>query len=792
LNRRISVPQTNILMQRLLPHFPLRFLPLLLLGVSVVFQLTWLILRWGGANQAVWYADLSYLAVIYTSLMLSVSAFQTASRPRRSAAGLLAAALLALSAGESIWVYLELFTHVTPDTSVADLCYYLFYLLLGLSLLRQAGLTVFSRKTFGLLLDSVIIVGVVGVYGWSLFLAQMMLDSGTPLLIRLVSGSYPVLDLGLLVLVVLVLRGRRVTPSLVLFSGGLALYIVADLGYAFLNSRSAYVSGSWIDVLWTLGTAVLVIGGSGPLALGRQAADARGSNPAWVQSGFAVLPYFAVVASCALLIFDVQRPSLATQGVLWGTVLLFGLVLLRQALVLRENTLLTKALLLSTTNLEASQTQLSHQAFHDVLTSLPNRALLQDRLQQALVSRHRQYLAVLCLDLDGFKLVNDRFGHAAGDAVLVEAARRMREVLREGDTLARMGGDEFTIILCGIDQSEGAEIVAERLMRAFDQPFELGSEQGQGMVSASIGISLLSESGQDAELLQRQADQALYMAKASGKRRLHTFTPELEHSIYAREHIRVELERALERGEFELHYQPQFRSEQLIGMEALLRWTSAVLGSLPPDQFIPVAEDTGLILSIGQWVLDAACAQAASWLASGIPLRVAVNISPLQFAQPEFVSHITGCLTRHQLPGQLLELELTERLVVQDLKASATTIRELQQLGVTVVLDDFGSGNSSVSHLMTLPISAVKIDRNFVLNAEQSPGGQALIQVITSMAQALHLQVVAEGVETEAQRVMVASLGCDVVQGYLLGRPMPAPQVDEWLSKQARQQVVVP
>jgi len=771
-------------MQRVLRFLQPLAVPLALVAATLLFQLLWLALHWGLPAEAIWYADLSYLAVICSSLFLSLQTFLRAPKEHRATAGFLAGALLALSLGESLWVYFDLFTNVSPDASIADLCYYVFYALSGVALLRQANWSLRSGKAAGALLDSVIIVGVVGLYAWRVFLAQIVLDSSQPLLTRLVSLSYPLLDLSLLVLILIVLGGKRMTSFLALYLTGVALYIGADLNYAFLNSRQAYTAGTWLDALWTVGTVALALGGALPLAPSLQRSQGQWDLPAFFQRGLVVLPYLAGLASAALLILCVQRPSLATPGVVWGTVLLFGIVMLRQALALRENTLLTQALMASTEHLEQSRILLTHQAFHDVLTGLPNRALLQDRLKQALTGRLSQHLSVLCIDLDGFKSVNDRLGHAAGDALLIEASRRMKETLREGDTLARMGGDEFTVILCSLDEPQNAELVAGRLLRSLERPFEVEGEQVS--VTASVGISMADWNERDAELLQRRADLALYQAKAAGKNCVRTFTDALADFSRAQDRVRHELGDALERGEFELQFQPQFRDRQVVGIEALLRWHSATLGPVAPDQFIPIAEDTGLIIPIGHWVLDQACKQAAVWNAQGTPLRVAVNISPLQFAQPEFLAQVTACLARYQLPGRLLELELTERLVVQDLQRATTTIRAFQQLGVSVALDDFGSGQSSLSQLMTLPISSVKIDRQFVLNAEQNPNGHGVIQAITTLARAMNLQVVAEGVETEAQWTMVSSLGCDVVQGYLLGRPMPAEQLNLWLSERLK------
>lgn len=762
----------------------------LCLLASALFHTAWLSRPWGTAAQALWYADLSYLAVIYLSTALAFGAYRSVSRASgtdrsktgRRAAGTLAAALLALSAGESIWVYFEVFTDVSPAVSSADLCYYLFYVLLGLTLLRQAGLKMRSANTLGLLLDSTIIVGTIGLYAWFLFLAGPALDPATPLLVRAVTVSYPALDLGLLVLILLALRGRRLTASPALFAAGLLTYIVADLTYTFLSSRGTYLPGSPVDGLWTWGTALAAIGGSLYRPPQGQAQHEDRLPPARLQQFLTALPYLAVLASCGLLLYGLYHPSESSIGVGWGTVLLLGLAMLRQALTFRENARLTRALMASGEQLARSQGQLTHQAFHDVLTNLPNRALLRDRLEQALAlaTRHQHHLAVLCIDLDGFKLANDRLGHAAGDALLIQAALRMKDALREGDTLARVGGDEFTVVLTNMENTQNADQIASRLLYAFSRPFQLGHEEAR--VTASIGMSLYARLGETAEQLQRQADLALYRAKASGKSRVVTFTPDLATAVHARERLKQELMLALQRQELELYYQPQFRGRRLIGVEALLRWHSAALGPVPPDQFISVAEDTGLIFPIGRWVLEQACGQAAAWRAGGLPLRMAVNISPRQFAHPGFVAEVAAVLRGAGLPSRLLELELTERLVVQDLQAAADKIRQVQGLGVNVALDDFGTGQSSLSHLMMLPVNALKIDRHFVANAEHSESGQGVIRAITAIAHALKLQVVAEGVETETQQALVGSLGCEVVQGYLFGRPMSAGQFEEWLA----------
>ncbi|MFC4456338.1 putative bifunctional diguanylate cyclase/phosphodiesterase [Deinococcus sonorensis] len=732
----------------------------------MVFQLAWLLLRWGSANQALWYADLTYLLVIYLSTALTARAAQTADRHRRGTARLLLGAMLMLSAGESVWVYFDLFTQRAPDASMADLCYYAFYLLLGWTLLRQSGAGVRSLSTVATLLDSILVVGVAGLVAWFSFLANVATDSTASALVRVVTLSYPALDLGLLTVILIALRGTRTAGQTLLFAGGLGVYILADLSYAYLNSRGAYASGNWIDVLWTLGTAALAVAGSRPPQTSGAPAPLLNALTR-LRQRLAALPYLAVLVSCILLILSMLRPSVATPGVVWGTVVVFGLVMLRQAVAFHENAQLNQ-------QIEQSQAQLRHQAYHDALTGLPNRAMFVERLQLALRRAVPEGLqvSVLCIDLDGFKLVNDSFGHAAGDALLVQASGRMAGLLQDGDTLARIGGDEFILITVRPLGLEDAPAVAAHLNALLSQPFQVGPHQLY--LTASIGISTAGLSGGDPAELQRQADLALYQAKSRGKNAYQVFTPELARSVHAREHISRELHFALEREEFSLRYQPQFQGQQLIGVEALLRWHSHVLGDVPPGEFIGVAEDTGLIFAVGEWVLDHACRQAAAWHAAGQPLRVAVNISPRQFARQDFVTLVTAALTRHALPARLLELELTERLVVEDLQGAAAKITQLRQLGVLVSLDDFGGGQSSLSYLMMLPVNALKIDRNFVVNAEQNEAGQRVIQAITTIAHALNLHVVAEGVETAAQLSLVSSLGCEVVQGYLLGAPMSA------------------
>jgi diguanylate cyclase len=428
--------------------------------------------------------------------------------------------------------------------------------------------------------------------------------------------------------------------------------------------------------------------------------------------------------------------------------------------------------------------RLAHQARYDSLTGLPNRALFQDRLERAVAGATRQNadLAVLFMDLDGFKIINDTLGHHTGDLALIEVARRLEQHLRQSDTVAHMGGDEFAVILSDLSDPEDTMRVARKLLRAFGQPVCVSGHEMT--VTASIGVSLFPRDGQNAESLARHAGVALYQAKQDGKNDVRFFSPEMNAAALDRVLLEAKLHGALERGELSLHYQPQCEAAtgRVLSFEALLRWTHPELGSVPPDRFIPVAEDCGLIVPIGAWVLEEAARQVAAWRKDGFDdLRVAVNVSPVQFVRDDFTVHIEEMLERYGLEGRHLEIELTERLIVRDLKRASKRLSALRALGVTVSIDDFGAGYSSLSYLTHLPVDVLKVDRSFINALSTDSDASRIIQAIVSLAHAFGLSVVAEGVETDAQLQVLNALGCERTQGYLLGRPMPALEAARWL-----------
>ena len=431
--------------------------------------------------------------------------------------------------------------------------------------------------------------------------------------------------------------------------------------------------------------------------------------------------------------------------------------------------------------------RLSYQAQHDALTGLPNRFLLEDRLQQAVAyaNRHETGLAVLLLDLDGFKYINDTLGHQAGDQVLVEVSRRIRLVIRQADTLARIGGDEFCIVATDLRRPNDALRIAQTCLDSLRRPILIAERDYS--VSASIGISHYPEHGDQPEILQQHADTAMYHAKFNGKNGFQVFTREINAQLRERVELMGDLRQALDREEFRLEYQPQVLADgELVCFEALLRWDHPTQGLIAPTRFIPIAEETGLVVPIGKWVLEQACHQLAVWRGAGYEnLRMAVNVSTLQFERQDWVQTISNALLSSGLPPSALELELTETVVMKNCKHAAERLGQLRELGISTAIDDFGTGYSSLTYLQNLPIDTLKIDQSFVRNLDPLSNGEsgngAIVRAIVTLAQQLGLRVVAEGVETAEELDLLRRLGCDLMQGYFFARPMRVEACDLFL-----------
>jgi diguanylate cyclase (GGDEF)-like protein/PAS domain S-box-containing protein len=432
-----------------------------------------------------------------------------------------------------------------------------------------------------------------------------------------------------------------------------------------------------------------------------------------------------------------------------------------------------------------SEEIISFQAYHDQLTHLPNRVLFKDRLELAIAQAQRRNgaLAVMFVDIDRFKLVNDTFGHSEGDLLLQGIATRLKETLRRGDTLARLGGDEFTILLPDVNQPEDAEIIARKIIDLMQAPFRLS--QGDFRVSASVGISLFPRDGNTAETLTQHADVAMYQVKRSGRNGFRFFDTNSNAHYRQRIELENDLRTALERGEFELHYQPQVSLSQrrVVAMEALIRWHHPIHGLLGPASFVQVAEEVGLINGISRWVVACAARQLAQWRSEGHrDLRMSFNLSPHDFDRDGIVEAIRESLSVYDLPPEAMEVEITESVMMQDTTAVTAKVRCLRDSGMGIAIDDFGTGYSALAYLQKFPVSILKIDRSFVHDLD-IPGAHPIISAITGIARGFGLHLVAEGVETSIQAQLLGKLGCDCMQGYYFARPASAGEISHLLQE---------
>jgi diguanylate cyclase (GGDEF)-like protein len=428
------------------------------------------------------------------------------------------------------------------------------------------------------------------------------------------------------------------------------------------------------------------------------------------------------------------------------------------------------------------EARIAHMAHHDVLTELPNRLLLRERLQRAVdVAQEGKGLAVLCLDLDRFKDINDTLGHMVGDGLLKVVADRLRDCVGEGDTVARTGGDEFAVVQSAAEQPIAATALATRIIQAIDEPLEIDGHQV--VVGTSIGIAVSPSDGTDPNQLLKSADLALYRAKSEGRGIYRFFEPEMDAHMQARCRLQLDLRKALANGEFELYYQPlvNLERDRVCGLEALLRWHHPERGNVSPAEFVPLAEETGLIVPIGEWVLRQACAAAAAWPDQ---IKVAVNLSAMQFKGRHLVETVFSALAASGLQAHRLELEITESILLQNNEATLATLHQLRALGVRIALDDFGTGYSSLSYLRSFPFDRIKIDRSFVKDIAEGAGSLNIVRAVTAMAAGLGMATTAEGVETREQLERVREEGCTEMQGYFFSPPRPIKDIERLLLSQ--------
>jgi len=438
------------------------------------------------------------------------------------------------------------------------------------------------------------------------------------------------------------------------------------------------------------------------------------------------------------------------------------------------------------TELRRKDDHIRHLAFHDPLTGLPNRALLLDRLEHSLAFalREQENLGIMFIDLDRFKDINDSLGHDIGDGVLQEVTSRLLQCLRQSDTVARMGGDEFVVLLEHVEEPETYAILAKKIIASLAVPMSVGGHTVQ--IGASIGIACCPDDGNDATSLMKQADAAMYSAKSVGRGTYRFFQASMTEKAGQRLQLEMELRSAVGNGELELFYQPKVSliTGAPCGVEALVRWRHPRRGLVSPADFIPIAEETRIIDDLGNWVLEEACRQAQAWQEEGLGrIKIAVNISARQLQGSELVDRIAGLAKKYGVPPSCLEVELTESVVMANPEEISGVLTRLRATGVTVAVDDFGTGYSSLAYLRRLPIDVLKIDRSFVMSADRDEGDAEVVKIIIALGQALNLDIVAEGVETESQADFLASCGCSMAQGFLFSRPEPAARISAWMQE---------
>lgn len=444
------------------------------------------------------------------------------------------------------------------------------------------------------------------------------------------------------------------------------------------------------------------------------------------------------------------------------------------------------ALFTDITRLKEHERKLENIAHYDVLTGLPNRVLLADRIKQAMARCDRQNLslAIAYLDLDDFKVVNDKNGYSVGDEFLIAVTGRMKAVLREGDTLARLGGDEFVALLVDLQNKEVCEPVLSRLLQSASEPLILDGVTHE--VTTSIGVTYYPRDGADAERLIRHADQAMYIAKQSGKNRCHIFDVSQDEAIQTRQESIEDIQRALNSGQFVLHYQPKvnMKTGHVIGVEALIRWQRPVHGIIPPLDFLPVIENQPVSVDLGEWVIDTALQQISEWHSAGLNIPISVNVGARQLQQQDFAAKLSSALTRFgDVKPSDLELEILETSALEDINEVTGIMHQCIDLGVSFSLDDFGTGFSSLAYLKLLPADVLKIDQSFVRDMLDDPDDRVIVQGIIGMAQAFHRGVIAEGVETKEHCKKLLEMGCEEVQGYGIARPMPASDIPRWVAE---------
>jgi diguanylate cyclase (GGDEF)-like protein len=729
------------------------------MGILLLVYSSWQFSGWPSSSRSL-VGDLWFGAFALAETIAATLAARRCPAGSRLRSGwrLLALGAGSYLAGDLVWTGYEVAGSI-PYPSIADGFSLMFYPLTLAGLLRfpSALREIGRRVQLGLDL-AVVATGGVAFVGY-VVLAPMLTQSGPDPLQTAFSVAYPVGDLVLLVgLGAVVLRGSGASSERALWFIGAALlaFVTADLLYGYATLNGTFAGGDPIDAGYMVAMALFTVGAAAQLRPGEPSQVVRRAlgRASW-------LPFVAVAGAFGLLLYDQRHAGLPSFTLVMAAVALAALVSVRQFIAERD--------------LRGTQDRLSHQSLHDALTGLPNRSLVIDRAERMLARARRSETtaAALYVDIDGFKQINDTFGHAAGDELLHVVATRLAEVVREADTVGRLGDDEFVLLLEDTTLDAGPELVAERACEVLAQPIALTHAGGRKLaITASVGIALGQQCTAD-ELL-RDADLALYEAKGAGKNRAVLFESSMQTAAQDRLTLEMDLKDALEEDQLFLLYQPTFdlESETITGIEALIRWRHPTRGVVPPLSFIPLAEATGLIVQVGRWVLRTACQQAVAWREEGIKLGLSVNVSGRQLDETDFVADVARIVGDAGIDPGTLTLEITETALMRDSDAAARQLRQLKRLGLRIAIDDFGTGYSSLAYLRKFPVDALKIDRSFIAGIASSGDSKVLIHTLVQLGKTLGLETVGEGIEQRAQLRHLQREQCDSGQGFLFARPL--------------------
>ncbi|MGO1058595.1 putative bifunctional diguanylate cyclase/phosphodiesterase [Planococcus sp. FY231025] len=713
---------------------------------------------------------------------------------------LIALGCLSYVIAEGLWIYSEnVLGEEIPYPGWADL-FYFFQIAFYLAALLYHGWH--GRRDLQLLrlaFDVTIIMAVFSALSWHFIIKDLIGGTASPLTLA-VSAGYPIGSLLLLFglasfyISKVPLFSRSV---LHLIAASLLLQIVADSIYLYETATGIYSSGSFYDPLWSLSLLLMAL--AGLFALDEQLAPAPPLAPAKPDTSVGLLPYLSMALLFVVMIFEQKNDM---NGLIAGAGVSVLLIFARQIMALTENHRLleqyhglnevleqkigqrTRELSSKNEQLTEAMHQMQHMAYHDVLSGLPNRRLFLDKLTAAMAEArlYSHKVAVVFVDLDRFKNINDTYGHEFGDLLLKGFSRKMAENLRKDDTVSRQGGDEFALILNKISEEEDIVPLIKRIQSVLEQPVTVNGQELD--ISMSIGVAIYPGDGATTEELMKHADIAMYHAKEHGRNNYQFFSEDMNATLTRKVQLENGLRNALANEEFLLHYQPQVHGAtgKVTGMETLIRWRTADGTLVSPAEFIPLAEETRLILPIGEWVLVNACRQAKNWHDEGHRhLKLAVNLSPLQFLDASLMEIVRGALEKTGFPASSLELEITEGVAVYDAEMAIARMEALRKLGIGIAIDDFGTGYSSMMYLKRFPVTNLKIAQPFVQDMETSPADKALVATMVSMAHSMGMSVIAEGVETLEQLESLRVLGCDEIQGYLFSRPLPAEQFTSML-----------